>query len=85
MKIAEEGCKFSKTYTIKSSCRGKFLYLIREEGKIAEFCVEDLTDEAAVEKLAALPKESVIPIQKTYYAMLDVSNIDFSIPELIFK
>jgi hypothetical protein len=63
MKIAEEGCKFAKTYTIKSACTGKFLYLIRDEDeKVAEFCVEDLTDEAAVEKLSKLPKESVIPI-----------------------
>jgi len=63
MRIAEEGCKFSKTYTIKSPCKGKFLYLIRSnEGKIEEFCVDDLTDEKAVEKLVDLPKESVIPI-----------------------
>lgn len=43
--LAEEECKFSKTYTIKSTCKGKYLYLIRNaEKKIAELCITDLTD-----------------------------------------
>jgi hypothetical protein len=47
--VAEEGCKFSKTYTIESECKGKFLYLIRDNTKkIRELCVVDLTDEETI-------------------------------------
>lgn len=50
MAVAEEGCKFSKTYTIESPCEGKFLYLIRDNTKkIRELCVTDLTDPETIE------------------------------------
>lgn len=63
MEVATEGCKFSKTYTVESNCKGKFLYLIRDEKKkIKELCVSDLTNPETQKKLVALPKEMVIPI-----------------------
>jgi hypothetical protein len=42
---AEGGCKFKKTYTFESTCKGKFLYLVRgDDGAIKEVCVTDITD-----------------------------------------
>jgi hypothetical protein len=43
--IAEEGCKFTKSYPIKSNCRGQYLYLIRDgANNVKELCVTDLTN-----------------------------------------
>jgi len=72
---AEGGCKFTKTFALTSKCEGQFLYLVRNsEKKIQEFCVQDITNSDSIAKLEALPMESVIPIQKSYYAILAVSN-----------
>lgn len=48
LEIAEEGCKFSKTYTLVSPCKGKFLYLVRDQDDedVSELCIDDLTDPA---------------------------------------
>lgn len=47
--------------------------------------MDDITDPDTLEQLIALPKESVIPIQRTYYIMMDMSNSPFAIPEIVFK
>lgn len=86
MAVAEEGCKFTKSYPLKSTCTGQYLYLIRDgSNAVKELCVTDLTDPEIQEKLTQLPKEAVIPIQKSYYAMIEVSNVQFSLPEIVYK
>jgi len=52
MAVAEEGCKFTKSYPLKSTCTGQYLYLIRDgSNAVKELCVTDLTDPEIQEKL----------------------------------